>query len=207
MTVVLDETLLEGAVRLLAHHDVVLGGILERHGPPPLWGRQPGFETIVRIVLEQQVSLDSAASAFERLRGAAGAVEPGAVVLAGEERLRAAGLTRQKSRYIVGLAAEILAGRIDLASLEPMDDQAARARLMAVTGIGAWTADIYLVMALRRPDVWPAGDLALSAALRRAKELPELPGREAQLAITEAWRPWRAVAARLLWHAYLAGER
>ena len=203
----LDEASLLAGVRALASTDADLAGIAERHGPPPLWSREPGFETLVRIILEQQVSLASAEAAVQRLVRAAGAVEPAAIAAAGEEPLRAAGLTRQKSRYLVGLAGDILGGRLDLDAVANMDEDRARSGLMSVVGIGRWTADIYLLMALGRPDVWPSGDLALAGAMRRAKRLPALPTREEQESIAEAWRPWRAVAARLLWHAYLAGER
>jgi len=203
----LDEETLTHAVRELAAIDDDLRGIAARHGPPPLWAREPGFETLVRIILEQQVSLRSAEAAHARLVGAARAVEPGAIVATGEHRLRDAGLTRQKSRYVVGLARDVVDGRLDLDAVAAADDDTAQAALMGVVGIGRWTADIYLLMALRRPDVWPTGDLALAGSMRRAKGLAALPDGVAQLAIAEAWRPWRAVAARLLWHAYLAGER
>jgi DNA-3-methyladenine glycosylase II len=203
----LDEASLQAGVRALAATDADLAGIAERQGPPPLWNREPGFETLVRIILEQQVSLASAESALQRLVRAAGAVEPAAIAAAGEEALRAAGLTRQKARYLVGLAADILGGRLDLDAVANENDDRARSDLTSVVGIGRWTADIYLLMALGRPDVWPSGDLALAGAMRRAKRLPGLPARDEQESIAEAWRPWRAVAARLLWHAYLAGER
>jgi DNA-3-methyladenine glycosylase II len=206
-SVPLDTAGLEAAVRELAAIDPDLAGIAHRHGPPPLWAREPGFETLVRIILEQQVSLASAEAARQRLVAAAGAVEPGAIVDAGEEALRAAGLTRQKARYLVGLARDVLDGRLDLDAIAAADDDEARARLTSVLGIGRWTADIYLLMALGRPDIWPTGDLALAGALRRAKGLESLPTNADQEVVAEAWRPWRAVAARLLWHAYLAGER
>jgi DNA-3-methyladenine glycosylase II len=121
--------------------------------------------------------------------------------------MRRAGLTRQKAAYLAGLAADVSTGRLDLAAVAAAPDDDARASLMAVAGIGRWTADIYLLMALRRPDVWPDGDLALAAAMRRAKDLARLPTRDEQRAIAATWQPWRAVAARILWHAYLAGER
>lgn len=203
----LDEARLVEAVRELAAIDPDLAGIAERHGPPPLWGREPGFRTLVRIILEQQVSLASAEAALQRLVRAAGAVEPEAIVAAGEEGLRAAGLTRQKSRYLVGLARDVVDGRLDLDAVAAADDHEARAGLTSVLGIGRWTADIYLLMALGRPDIWPTGDLALAGAMRRAKGLATLPTGPEQAAVAEVWRPWRAVAARLLWHAYLAGER
>ncbi len=203
----LDAAGLDAAVHELAAIDPDLAGIVRRHGPPPLWAREPGFDTLVRIILEQQVSLASAEAARQRLVAAAGAVEPGSIVSAGEEALRAAGLTRQKARYLVGLARDVIDGRLDLDAIAAADDDVARARLTSVLGIGRWTADIYLLMALGRPDVWPTGDLALAGALRRAKGLDSLPTTADQVTVAEAWRPWRAVAARLLWHAYLAGER
>jgi DNA-3-methyladenine glycosylase II len=203
----LDEAGLLEAVRELAAADSDLAGIVNRHGPPPLWGREPGFETLVRIILEQQISLASAEAARVRLVDATGAIEPEAIAMAGEEALRAAGQTRQKSRYLVGLARDVLDGRLDLDAVAAADDDDARALLMRVVGIGRWTADIYLLMALGRPDVWPTGDLALAGSMRRAKGVAALPTGAEQEVIAEAWRPWRAVAARLLWHAYLAGER
>ena len=203
----LDRTILADAVRSLAARDPDLDGIAGRLGPPPLWDRPPGFETLVRIILEQQVSLRSGAAAAKRLVVAAGAISPAAVVATGEQRLRAAGLTRQKARYLVALAADVAGGTLDLEGLARLDDDAVRASLMRVVGIGRWTADIYLLMALLRPDVWPVGDLALAGAIRRAKTLDRLPTAEEQMHIAEAWRPYRSVAARLLWHAYLAGER
>jgi DNA-3-methyladenine glycosylase II len=203
----LDDAGLVEAVRELAALDPDLAGIAERHGPPPLWGREPGFETLVRIILEQQISLASAEAAFQRLVRATGVVEPAAIVAAGEEGLRAAGQTRQKSRYLVGLARDLLDGRLALDAVALASDDDARTMLTSVVGIGRWSADIYLLMALRRPDIWPTGDLALAGSMRRAKGMAVLPTGPEQAAVAEAWRPWRAVAARLLWHAYLAGER
>jgi DNA-3-methyladenine glycosylase II len=203
----LDADGLAAGVRALVAVDPDLAGIVERHGAPPLWAREPGFETLVRIILEQQVSLASAEAARLRLIAVAGAIEPGAIAAAGEDALRAAGLTRQKARYLVGLADDVVAGRVDLAALESADDEDARRQLTGILGIGRWTADIYLLMALGRPDIWPTGDLALAGSMRRAKQLATLPSGEEQLAIAEVWRPWRAIGARLLWHAYLAGER
>jgi DNA-3-methyladenine glycosylase II len=203
----LDDASLRVGVEALATIDPDLGGIVARHGPPPLWARHPGFETLVKIILEQQVSLRSAEAALARLIAAAGAVTPSAVAAAGEERLRVAGLTRQKARYLVVLARDVIDGRVDLDAIARADDDVARERLIAILGIGRWTADIYLLMALGRRDIWPTGDVALAGSMRRAKRLAALPAGDEQLVIAEAWRPWRAVAARILWHAYLAGER
>ena len=203
----LDVDRLIDATSALAARDPDLGAIVERHGPPPLWDREPGFATLVAIVLEQQVSLRSGAAALERLRRAAGAVRPGPILALGEEGARAAGLTRQKARYVVGLATATVDGRFDPDRVARSADDEARSELVALLGVGRWTADIYLLMALGRPDVWPDGDLALAVAMRRAKGLESVPDRRIQRDLAEAWRPWRAVAARILWHAYLAGER
>jgi DNA-3-methyladenine glycosylase II len=203
----LDHTLLAKGVTFLAGADPDLAGILARHGPPPLWERPRGFSTLIAIILEQQVSLASGAAALARLERAAGSLDPTRVAELGESGARAAGLTRQKARYVVGLAERVAAGGFDPAALETAIDDDVRSRLVEVPGIGRWTADIYLLMALGRPDVWPDGDLALAAAMRRAKALDNVPDAVTQRRIAEAWRPWRAVAARLLWHAYLAGER
>jgi DNA-3-methyladenine glycosylase II len=203
----LDEATLAVGVAELAAADPDLAEIVARHGPPPLWDREPGFLTLVAIILEQQVSLRSGAAALERLATAAAGLDPESVAALGEERARMAGLTWQKARYVVGLAERVIDGRLDLSTLATAPDDEVRARLLATPGIGPWTADIYLLMALRRPDIWPAGDLALAAAMRTAKGTTGLPSPTDQRSIAEPWRPWRAVAARLLWHAYLAGER
>jgi DNA-3-methyladenine glycosylase II len=208
----LDEVSLQSGVEALAATDEDLAGIVDRHGSPPLWAREPGFETLVQIILEQQVSLQSAVAAVGRLRsalviGPSVVLTPAAVLELGEEAMRVAGLTRQKAGYLAGLASDVTTGRLDPEALAAAPDDDARAALMSVAGIGRWTADIYLLMALGRPDIWPDGDLALAAAMRRAKGLEALPSREAQRSIAAGWQPWRAVAARILWHGYLAGER
>jgi len=191
-------------VEALAALDADLAAIVARHGPPPLWGREPGFETLVRIILEQQVSLASGRAAYDRLTRAVGRVAPDVLVGTDQATLEAAGLTRQKARYMRELGSAVVGGALDVDGLLDSDDALVRRRLCAVPGIGPWTADVYLLMALRRPDVWPAADIALAAAVRRAKRLSERPDPVAMERIAEPWRPWRAVAARLLWHAYLA---
>ena len=200
----LDEPMLAMAVAELAACDQDLALVVERHGPPPLWPREPGFATLVRLILEQQVTLDSGRAAFARLELAAGGVDPLSVLAAGEDRLLAAGLTRQKTRYLLALAAATAGGQLGLESLERAPDEAVRTALLAMPGIGPWTADCYLLFALRRPDAWPSGDLALAAAAAEVKRLPSRPGYPALDALAEPWRPWRGVAARLLWHAYLS---
>ena len=203
----LDERGLATGVRALCRVDRHLAGVVARHGPPPLWAREPGFATLVQIVLEQQVSLASGRAAFERLRAAAGQVTPGQVAALDVRALARASLTRQKSGYIVGIARAIDRGEFDLDAVATLADDAAHGELTTLKGIGPWSADIYLLMALGRRDVWPRHDLALAGAMRVVKRLRTVPAPERQLEIAEAWRPWRAVAARVLWHHYLSTPR
>jgi DNA-3-methyladenine glycosylase II len=196
-----------GATRKLAARDPDLAGVVETFGPPPLWAREPGFHTLIHIILEQQVSLVSAKAAYDRLLVATGRLAPERFLSLRDDELKAIGFSRQKTRYGRGLAEAILYGRLDLALIETLDDAEAKARLITVKGIGSWTADIYLLMGLRRPDTWPSGDLALAVAVQRVKRLRKRPTPERLQKVGEAWRPWRAVAARILWHYYLSSPR
>ncbi len=202
----LRKAALSQAVKALAARDPALRALVRLHGEPPLWGRPGGFATLVHIILEQQVSLASAKSLFLRLdRGMAG-LNPENVLLRGESGLRALGLTRQKAASVSDLAGRVTRGELAVARLGRLPDHEARAALLGVRGIGPWTADIYLLMALGRPDVWPQGDLALHRMLgaihpdRRPPTSLEAMERSAQ------WAPWRAVAARILWHSYLSAR-
>lgn len=195
------------AVAELTARDPDLAAVVARFGPPPLWARRPGFATLIRIILEQQVSLDSAAAAYGRLRTVAGRVTAPRVAALGEERLRTAGLTRQKAAYCRGLALAVAGGRLELGRLGRLPDAEVRSVLLEVPGVGPWTVDIYLLMALRRPDVWPSGDLALARAVSRVKGLSRVPGEDRLSRIASRWSPWRAVAARILWHHYLSSRR
>lgn len=193
------------AAECLAGRDADLATILRRHGPPPMWGRRPGFPTLVRIILEQQVSLASARSTFNRLTGRVIPFSPERFVALGIPYFRSVGVTRQKSAYCVHMAQEIAEGRLNLDAVGRMSDVDAKAALTQITGIGPWTAEIYLLMALRRADVWPVGDLALLTSLGRLKRLRERPAPAKAARIAERWRPFRSVAARMLWQHYLAG--
>jgi DNA-3-methyladenine glycosylase II len=182
---------------------VRLRRISARLGVPPMWGRRPGFATLTRIVLEQQVSIDAARTLHARVGRAIGGWSPAGVRAAGERGLRGLGITRQKARYCHEAASRILDGRFDLPGVAALPDAAARERLCELPGIGPWSADIYLLMALRRPDVWPRGDLALAAAMRDTGITAGLPTADEQEARAARWAPWRSVAARLLWAHYL----
>ncbi|MCY4547595.1 MAG: DNA-3-methyladenine glycosylase 2 family protein [Defluviicoccus sp.] len=207
MGIALTRAAYEAAIAELAARDPALGRVVADYGPPPRWKRKQGFATLVLLILEQQVSLASAEATFARLEERAGAIEPGAILALGEERMKEAGLSRQKARYVHGLAAAAASGGIDFRKLGRAADEAVRAALIPLKGIGDWTVDIYLLAALQRPDVWPARDLALQEAARAVKGLDARPDEKAMHAIGEAWRPWRSVAARILWHHYLNTRR
>jgi DNA-3-methyladenine glycosylase II len=197
----------EGLSRLL-QIDSDLRRVHRELGSPPLWPREPGFATLVHIILEQQVSLASARAAFDRLRATTGPITPISFLTLSDAALLKIGFSRQKTSYCRYLANALVRKEIDLETLAMNpDDSAVRSELMKLKGIGAWTADIYLLMALRRPDVWPVGDLALAVALREVKRLERRPGPNEMEQIAAAWRPHRAVAARLLWHHYLSTPR
>jgi DNA-3-methyladenine glycosylase II len=192
------------AVEELAARDADLAGIVARHGPPPLWDRQPGFPTLLHIVLEQQVSLASARAAFDRLVAAAEPLTPTRFLELSDTELLAIGFSRQKARYGRALAAAVDSGALDLDGLDRLDDDDVQRALLAVPGIGPWTSTIYLLMALGRPDVWPVGDIALAVSVGEVKGLGYRPDAATMAELGEVWRPLRSVAARLLWHEYLA---
>jgi DNA-3-methyladenine glycosylase II len=194
---------MEDGVRLLCARDPDLRDIRRRLGTPPLWARRPGFAALVRIILEQQVSLAAARTMYRRLASSLGGMSPALLQEAGEAGLRELGLTRQKARYCCEIAARLRDGRLDLSAVAALPDHDGRAALLSVPGLGPWSVDIYYLMALRRPDVWPEGDLALAAALKEVKGLSALPSREEQRELAARWSPWRSVAARLLWARYL----
>ncbi|MEP6718251.1 MAG: DNA-3-methyladenine glycosylase 2 family protein [bacterium] len=195
------------AAKLLARRDKDLASILKQHGPPPLWGRKPGFPTLVQIILEQQVSLASAAALYRRLSKSVVPFRPDRMLLMGEPHLRSMGLTRQKTAYCLHLSESLCEKRLNLNHLSRLSDDDAKTNLMQVKGIGSWSADIYLLMALRRPDVWPANDLALAVAIKHVKNLDSKLGPDELLKMAEPWRPFRSVAARMLWQYYLARRK
>ena len=199
----LTEESLFAAATGLAARDPDLAREFERLGPPPLWDREPGFPTLVHIILEQQVSLASSRAAFKKLADAISPLEPEVFLSLDDARLKAIGFSGQKGRYCRELAQTILDGALDLDRLPSLSDDDVRTRLTRVVGIGRWTADIYLLMALGRPDVWPRGDLALHKAMQDLKGLDHAPSAEEFKKLAEPWRPWRSVAARMLWYHYL----
>ncbi|HEV7746940.1 MAG TPA: hypothetical protein VGO56_18225 [Pyrinomonadaceae bacterium] len=200
----LTEVTVAKAARLLASRDQQLASIFKGLGPPPLWARSPGFSTLVKIILEQQVSLASAASLFARLKRNTRPFGPARVLELGELHLKSCGLTRQKTAYCLHLAESLSSKRLRLSRLPQMSDAEVRAALMEIKGLGSWSADVYLLMVLRRPDIFPATDLALVTAVTEVKQLAQRPNTAELLELAEAWRPYRSVAARMLWQYYLA---
>jgi DNA-3-methyladenine glycosylase II len=193
---------LRSAARQLAASDAALAASLDRFGPPPLWAREPSYATLVHLILEQQVSLASAQAAFDKLAAEICPVEPRGFLELDDIQLRAIGFSRQKAGYARDLAVALMDG-FDLDGLATMSDDDVRARLVELRGIGRWTADVYLTMCLLRPDVWPHGDQALATAAMEVTGSRQRPS-FAQLGVmAERWRPYRAVAARILWHHYL----
>ena len=203
---ILTEKSLALAARELAARDEMLAQIHAAHGDPPLWRRAPGFQTLVHIILEQQVSLKSAKAMLVRLEAAIQPFAPERFIELGDAYLRGLGVTRQKSAYVLDLSASIVKGDLSFTKLARMSDEEARMVLTRVKGIGSWSADVYLLMAMRRADIWPAGDLALAVAMKELKGLGKRPGPEELERIAERWRPHRAVAARMLWQYYLGRQ-
>jgi len=171
-----------------------------RIGDPEPRIRERGYETLLRAIVSQQVSIKAAASILAKVEAATGGIaDPAKVARTGDEALRAAGLSRQKIAYVKSLAEEVLSGRLDFAGL-PADDEEAIAALTRVKGIGRWSAEVYLLFAEGRADVWPAGDLAVQVEVGRILGLDERPTEKRVRELAEAWRPHRGAAAIFAWH-------
>jgi DNA-3-methyladenine glycosylase II len=201
----LTQESLEAAAKALASRDPVLALIHKTHGPPPMWGRRPGFPTLLRIILEQQVSLVSARAMFARLKSNIEPFSALGFIEAGEPSLRSLGVTRQKAHYCVQVAQAFTNGELN--DIAKMNDEDAHQALLRIKGVGPWTANIYLLMALRRPDIWPDGDIALASAVGRLRNMNTRPSFAELAKIADAWRPYRSVAARMLWQYYLAERK
>ena len=206
MQLIDDRTLGKG-IRHLTKIDNSFAAVISQYGQPPLWLRPPGFPTLLLIILEQQVSLRSARAAYDRLEEKLGRITTGRFLKLSDRELKGIGFSRQKIEYCRELARHIENKTLDLEKLDQLETGEVIASLTIVKGIGLWTANIYLIMALRRSDIWPPGDLALRKAFAGLKNLSELPDDAMLTDIAEKWRPWRAVAARILWHYYLSGQQ
>ncbi len=194
------------AIAELASRDPDLARAVARWGAPPFWTHEPGFPGLVLEILSQQVSLESANAAFTKLSRRIAPITPEGFLTLDDRTLKEIGFSRQKAGYVRGLADAIVSGVLDLDGVGQMADGEASDALLAIKGIGPWTADTYLLFALRRPDAWPSGDLALAKAIQELRGLESVPSYAEADAVAEAWHPWRAVAARILWHAYLSAR-
>ena len=201
-----EKTLIAGC-KELAGRDKDLAYIFYTYGKPPLWSREPNFSTLIHIILEQQVSLASALSAFNKLKTKLGEITPEGVLSLTDAEMKAAYFSRQKTVYARDLANAVSSGSLNLSKLEKMSDANVKIELKKIKGIGDWTSDIYLLMAMLRPDVMPKGDLALHIAWQKLKKLERRPNSDEFLQIAEKWQPLRSVAARLLWHFYLSAGK
>jgi DNA-3-methyladenine glycosylase II len=191
----------------LASKDPDLQKIIDTHGYPPFWSRPNSFESLVHIILEQQVSLASALSALNKLKERVQELTPARILLLTDEEMRACYVSKQKNSYIKYLAEALLSGQLKPEEFHNLPDDEIRVQLVALKGIGNWTADVYLMFALQRADIFPIGDLAAVNALKRVKHLPAHTTLEEMLTITAQWKPYRTLAAMLLWHYYLASPK
>ena len=193
---------LKESLDALARIEPAFAAALARAGYPEPRIREPGYETLLRTIVGQQVSVAAANSMWARLEAALGDTsEPQRLLAASDEELRAAGLSRQKSGYAKSLAGLVASGELNLAYL-PEDDEEAIAQLMKIKGIGRWSAEIYLLFAEGRPDIWPAGDLAVMREVGTLLGLDERPDEKKTRELAEAWRPHRGAAAIFAWHHY-----
>jgi DNA-3-methyladenine glycosylase II len=194
----------QGLCDSVASRDKDLWAILQAYDYPPMWTRPNTFESLVHIILEQQVSLASALAALNKLRERLGKITPAALLALTEEELKACYFSRQKTVYARHLAQAIESKQFSLKAMEKLSDDAVRERIVALKGLGNWSADIYLMFVLRRADLFPPGDLAAVNALKEVKKLPKEVSKEMLNRITARWAPYRTVATMILWHYYLS---
>lgn len=188
----------------LAARDASFTDIISASGYPPFWSRPNTFESLVHIILEQQVSVASALSALQKLKEKLEIVSAENLLILTDEELKTCYFSRQKTVYARDLARNILNGNLNLQALEVLPDEEIRQKLTSVKGIGNWTTDIYLMFILHRTDIFPLGDLAAVNSIKKIKNLPKDTTKERLLQIAEAWKPYRTIATMLLWHEYLS---
>jgi DNA-3-methyladenine glycosylase II len=188
---------------LLSKRDKDLKNIIRQYGYPPMWTRPATFQTLILTILEQQVSLASAYAAFKKLKEKIGFVTPAKILLLSDAELRACYFSRQKIIYARELANAVRSKQLQLKKLSSLADEEVRHQLIKIKGIGHWTIDVFLMHALQRTDLFPLGDIALVNSLKEVKQLHKNTSKEQLIAIAEPWRPYRTIAAMILWHAYI----
>jgi DNA-3-methyladenine glycosylase II len=198
-----DQTNFHQLCDLAGSRDADLQGILNQYGYPPFWSRPNTFESLLHIILEQQVSLASALATLNKLKEKIGEVTPARLLLLTDQELRDCYFSRQKTVYVRHLAESLISGTLSLTEMEKMDDLIIRTQLKTIKGIGDWTVDIYLIFMLHHTDVFPIGDLAAVNALKKVKALALGVSKDEVLAIADQFKPYRTVATMLLWHFYL----
>ena len=203
MVETLNDSNFENLCNQLAEKDDDLKLIVDTYDYPPLFARSPTFETLLHIILEQQVSLASAKAALNKLKEKIGAILPEKLLLLTDIELRACYFSRQKIIYSRDLATAIINKQLNLDELIILPDETVRTELKKIKGIGDWTTDVYMMMAMQRADLFPVGDIALVNSMKAIKNLPKQTAKEALLKLAEKWKPYRTVAAFLLWHAYI----
>ncbi|MEP6844346.1 MAG: DNA-3-methyladenine glycosylase 2 family protein [Panacibacter sp.] len=187
----------------LARKDKDLKAVIKQHGYPPLCGRVPSFATLIHIILEQQVSLASAKAAFLKLEAKVGHMTPEKILQLTDEEMKACYFSRQKIIYARHLATAIMNGAFSLEKTCSLDDESLRVEMKKLKGIGDWTVDVFMMMALHRTDCFPRGDIALMKSIKEVKNLDAHTTKDDILAIAEKWKPYRTIAAFILWHAYI----
>jgi DNA-3-methyladenine glycosylase II len=203
MRIIATEADICAGVKALRRRCATMRHVHDTAGDPPLRRRPGGFEGLARIIVGQQLSIASAAAIWERTAAACRPFEPAALLRLTDTALTGVGLSRPKIRTLRAIATACSNG-LDLAALDGVSDADIHTALTEVVGIGPWTADIYIMFCLGRADAWAPGDLALQIAMQRAMALSQRPDKDEMMELAERWRPWRAVAARMLWAYYAA---
>ncbi len=198
-----DETNFHSFCDKVAAKDKHLRQVIDAHGYPPFWSRTPSFATLINIILEQQVSLASAKAAFLKLQEKIGHILPEKILSLTDEEMKACYFSRQKIIYARHLASAIINGELVVESLSEMDNDDIRTTLKKLKGIGDWTVDVFLMMVLHRADIFAPGDIALLTSIKEIKNLPADTPKDKLLQIAAKWKPYRTIAAYLLWHAYI----
>ena len=203
-TEVFDSKSFRAICKKLAARDADLQSVIEQYGYPPMWTRPASFETLIHIILEQQVSLASALAALNKLKEKIIDITPENVLALSDQQLRDCYFSRQKIIYARHLAVQLNDGQLDLQQLSLMDNDTVRATLTKIKGIGNWSTDVYLMMVLQRSDVFPLGDVALITSMRQTKQLAKEITKEQVGILAKKWQPYQTIAAFILWHAYLS---
>lgn len=187
----------------LANKDKHLKKILQQHSYPPMWKRKPNFETLIHIILEQQVSLASAKAALNKLKEKIKTITPKKLLTLTDAEMKACYFSRQKIIYARHLASSMMNGELSIKKITILHDDEIRNELKKIKGIGDWTVDVFLLMALQRADIFPVGDLAMMNSLKKSKQLPHHITKEEILKLSESWKPHRSIASMIFWHAYI----